>query len=166
MALVHTRPELLREQLLARRRPPDFVKETFSIGGILPSVAACGRISRTTISGCPYATCRYVETTGDTGVLDENISFLQRTPDQGRGRSLLRFARQIVRIQHTLYEHGVRAIKNGLKFGAHNLPLMGCGDWNDGMNLVGKDGKGESVWLAFFLHDVLKHFPALRGKTR
>ena len=52
----------------------------------------------------------------------------------------------------TLYEHCVRAIVNGLRFGEHGLPLMGCGDWNDGMNLVGEHGKGESVWLAFFLY--------------
>ena len=64
----------------------------------------------------------------------------------------------------TLYEHCVRAIKNGLKFGEHGLPLMGCGDWNDGMNLVGDKGKGESVWLAFFLYDVLKHFSLLAGR--
>ena len=51
----------------------------------------------------------------------------------------------------TLYEHCVRAIDHGLRFGSHGLPLMGCGDWNDGMNLVGQHGKGESVWLAFFL---------------
>jgi cellobiose phosphorylase len=57
----------------------------------------------------------------------------------------------------------VRAVKNGLKFGEHGLPLMGCGDWNDGMNLVGEKGQGESVWLAFFLYDVLKHFSILAG---
>ena len=55
----------------------------------------------------------------------------------------------------TLYEHGVRAILHGLRFGEHGLPLMGSGDWNDGMNLVGIEGKGESVWLAFFLCTVL-----------
>ena len=58
----------------------------------------------------------------------------------------------------TLYDHCVRAINNGLKFGEHGLPLMGCGDWNDGLNLVGSRGKGESVWLAFFLYDVLMQF--------
>ena len=61
----------------------------------------------------------------------------------------------------TLYEHCLRAIDNGLRFGAHGLPLMGCGDWNDGMNLVGQHGKGESVWLAFFLYDVLMQFAEL-----
>ena len=61
----------------------------------------------------------------------------------------------------TLYEHGVRAIDHGLRFGEHGLPLMGCGDWNDGMNLVGQHGKGESVWLAFFLFHVLTQFAEL-----
>jgi cellobiose phosphorylase len=61
----------------------------------------------------------------------------------------------------TLYEHGVRAIDHGLRFGEHGLPLMGCGDWNDGMNLVGQHGRGESVWLAFFLFQVLSQFTAL-----
>src|SRR6185503_7792169 len=58
----------------------------------------------------------------------------------------------------TLYQHCVRAIERGLRFGEHGLPLMGSGDWNDGMNLVGIHGKGESVWLAFFLYDVLVRF--------
>ena len=61
----------------------------------------------------------------------------------------------------TLYEHCVRAIEHGLKFGVHGLPLMGSGDWNDGMNLVGIEGRGESVWLAFFLYDVLTRFAEL-----
>ena len=57
-----------------------------------------------------------------------------------------------------MYEHCVRAILNGLKFGEHGLPLIGSGDWNDGMNLVGEHGKGESVWLGFFLYEVLMRF--------
>jgi cellobiose phosphorylase len=65
----------------------------------------------------------------------------------------------------TLYDHCVRAVEHGLRFGAHGLPLMGTGDWNDGMNLVGDGGKGESVWLGFFLHDVLVRFGEL-ARTR
>jgi cyclic beta-1,2-glucan synthetase len=61
----------------------------------------------------------------------------------------------------SLYDHCVRAIARGLRFGEHGLPLIGSGDWNDGMNIVGKDGKGESVWLAFFLYEVLKRFIAV-----
>jgi cyclic beta-1,2-glucan synthetase len=64
----------------------------------------------------------------------------------------------------SMYQHAVRAIQNGLKFGIHGLPLMGSGDWNDGMNMVGKDGKGESVWLAFFLYAVLKHFSPIAAQ--
>ena len=55
----------------------------------------------------------------------------------------------------------MRAIRRGLRFGAHDLPLMGCGDWNDGMNLVGRDGRGESVWLAWFLYENLVSFAGL-----
>ena len=58
----------------------------------------------------------------------------------------------------SLYDHCVRAILRGLRFGEHGLPLMGSGDWNDGMNLVGAHGKGESVWLGFFLYEVLTRF--------
>jgi cyclic beta-1,2-glucan synthetase len=61
----------------------------------------------------------------------------------------------------TIYDHCLRAIRNGLRFGEHGLPLIGCGDWNDGMNLVGEAGKGESVWLAFFLYEVLEKFADL-----
>ena len=58
----------------------------------------------------------------------------------------------------------MRAIEHGLRFGAHGLPLMGSGDWNDGMNLVGREGKGESVWLALFLYDVLQRFADLAAR--
>ena len=57
-----------------------------------------------------------------------------------------------------LYDHCKRAIRHAFRFGAHGLPLIGSGDWNDGMNLVGIEGRGESVWLGFFLYDVLKRF--------
>ncbi len=67
---------------------------------------------------------------------------------------------QWVRTAVSLYQHAVRAINNGLKFGEHGLPLMGSGDWNDGMNLVGKEGRGESVWLGFFLYRCAQTFCA------
>ncbi len=104
----------------------------------------------------PFVLCYYLETTGDNAVLDEKVHFL-------RGRTLNADEESYYDLPTlgstaSLYQHAVRAIQHGLKFGVHGLPLMGSGDWNDGMSEVGKAGKGESVWLAFFLFSVLKQF--------
>ena len=96
----------------------------------------------------------------DTGVLDERIPFIEGRlvkPEEEAYYDLPNRSEESA----TLYEHCARAIERGLRFGAHGLPLIGCGDWNDGMNRVGNQGRGESVWLAFFLCDVLARFAPL-----
>lgn len=100
---------------------------------------------------------RYVSTTGDTGVLDIPIPFIEGRPINPDEDSYYDLP---VRSDEsaTLYEHCVRAILKGLTSGAHGLPLIGSGDWNDGMNMVGEHGRGESVWLGLFEYDVLMRF--------
>jgi cellobiose phosphorylase len=115
----------------------------------------------------PLATSRYVLATGDVSILDETSRFLEGRPVNAEDDS---YYDMPVRSDESadVYQHCVRAILRGLKFGEHGLPLIGSGDWNDGMNLVGMRGKGESVWLAFFLFHVLKQFAPLarmRGDT-
>jgi cyclic beta-1,2-glucan synthetase len=107
-----------------------------------------------------YATLHYVEATGDTGVLDEEVHFLDgRTLEPGEHEAYEQPSVSVERA--TLYEHCARAVGVSLGTGSHGLPLIGTGDWNDGMNLVGAGGKGESVWLAWFLLSILPRFAAL-----
>ncbi|MEQ1438513.1 glycosyl transferase [Fontimonas sp. SYSU GA230001] len=108
----------------------------------------------------PYVTDRYVRDTGDATIYDEPLPFLQGpqlAPDQEENYLQPAFTDASA----TLYEHCCRAIDRSLTRGAHGLPLMGTGDWNDGMNRIGREGRGESVWLGFFLYDLLAPFIAL-----
>jgi len=156
MAMIHATPQLAREHLLlcaAHQFPEGDVQHWWH--------PPLGRGVRTDCSDdylwLAVATSRYVSITGDTSVLDERVGYIEgRRVNPGEdsyydlpGRSAL---------VETLYEHCVRAIEHGLTQGAHGLPLIGCGDWNDGMNRVGAQGRGESVWLGFFLYDVLLRF--------
>ena len=156
LALVHADAGLTREQLLlcASRQ---FVEGDVQHWWHPPS----GRGVRTQCSDdylwLPLAIARYVVATGDAPVLDQQLPFLEGRPIKAGEDSYYDLPGRAAEVAD-LYEHGVRAIEHGLRFGPHGLPLIGSGDWNDGMNLVGIEGRGESVWLGFFLCSVLIEF--------
>ncbi len=159
LALLHSRPDLARAQILNAGR------RQFEAGDVLhwwhpPS----GKGIRTRISDnllwLPYVTALYVQTTGDTAILKENLPYLGGDPlKEGEEE---RYGLFIPGTQAgTLYEHCLRALQKGLTAGRHGLPLMGSGDWNDGMNRVGIEGRGESIWLGWFACATLTEFARL-----
>ena len=112
------------------------------------------------ICGCPTSPAATSPRVADTGVLDEAIPFLEGRPVKPEEEAIM-ICRIVPKNPARFTNTASARLNTGLQFGEHGLPLIGCGDWNDGMNLVGKDGRGESVWLAFFLYDVLTQFAAL-----
>ncbi|MPM61041.1 Cyclic beta-(1,2)-glucan synthase NdvB [bioreactor metagenome] len=160
-AAVYTAPELCRAQLL-RACERQFEEGDVQHWWHPPE----GKGVRTQVTDdllwLPYALSEYTEAWGDDGILTEQAPFL-RSPPLGKGEHERYEQPEVSDEVDSVYNHGVRAIEAVLLRGegAHGLPLMGTGDWNDGMNLVGAKGRGESVWLGWFLSHVLERFAPL-----
>ncbi len=159
MALTWAAPDMLRRQIVLG------ASRQFAEGDVqhwwhAPGGAGVRTHFSDDLLWLPHACVRYLQATGDTSLLNEQVPFIEGTAIP-EGAEDAYYAPSVSGEEASVYEHAARAIDRSLRVGAHGLPLMGTGDWNDGMNRVGHEGRGESVWLGWFLCQVVEDYAPL-----
>ena len=159
LALSWAAPQMLRAQIVlcASRQ---FVQGDVQHWWHAPSGAGVRTHFSDDLLWLPWACVHHVRTSGDVALLDESVPFLEGPPIAVGAEDAYNTP-AISAQAATVYEHAARTLDRSLSVGVHGLPLMGSGDWNDGMNRVGSQGRGESVWLAWFLCKLVADFAPL-----
>ncbi len=155
-AMIYLAPELMREQLL-RNAAHQFIEGDVLHWWHPPASIGIRTRFADDLVWLPYLLGHYLDSTGDSSILDVELPFLDAPPLPDDEDEIL-VEPEVSSDRGSLYEHCCRALDRSLTTGAHGLPLIGSGDWNDGMNRVGRLGRGESVWMGFFLYLTLERF--------